>query len=172
MALVQNPPYICGPLTELTLGERPVAQAFYTQLADICAEVLGVRGWVPHEHYDPLAHKDFTPEQVYEAEHNIVCHQTSLLVVCAIGPSWGGGMEVAWAEQHRVPGVLLCHATNLRVGKISRLLRGSPIFHRQLFLAPEDDAILAYTDLDGAARCFKEWLGAVATVNGRFFLRL
>lgn len=167
MAQIQAP-YICGPLTELRLDERDFAKAFYTQLADICKEVLGVRGWVPHEHYDPVVHSSFRPHQVYEAEHNIVCQQTSLLVVCAIGPSWGGGMEVAWAEQHQVPGVLLCNAIQLRDGKVSRLLRGSPIFrHNKQFLPPEGESILACADFDDAARRFKEWLGAAATTSGR-----
>ncbi len=149
-----KPAYICGPLTELLVDDQQLMKEFYSLLADICGEVLGVRGWVPHEHYDPVAHAHFTPKEVYVAERNIV-RNCSLLVVCAYGPSWGGGMEVAWAAEHGIPGILICEEWKLEKRLISRLLRGSPIFAQ--------DSILPSSSLRNAGVFLRDWLRRHAT---------
>ncbi len=119
-------PYVCGPLTELPAGEQSPAKEFYKEIADVCAETLGVRAFVPHEHYDPVVNPDFTPKQVDEAERRQVCQRTSVLIVVAIAPSWGGGIEVEMARQSNVPIIILCEKEKLEQRKISRLLRGNP----------------------------------------------
>lgn len=118
--------YVCGPLTELSSGVQAGAKRFYGRIADVCQRVTGKRAFVPHEHYDPIRHARFTPAQVDQAERRQVCEKTSCLIVVAISPSWGGGIEVEMAHQSDVPIIVLCEDAKLKQGRISRLLRGNP----------------------------------------------
>lgn len=61
-------PYICGPLTELPVELQEPIKFIYSRLGDLCEKVLGVRGYVPHEHYDPVHSPSFTPAEVNLAE--------------------------------------------------------------------------------------------------------
>lgn len=118
--------YICGPLTELSPKRQIRIKDFYKAIADLFEAGTGVRAFVPHEHYDPVKHANYTPGEVDAAEREQVCHNTSLLVVVAIAPSWGGGIEVEMANRNNVPVVILCTRKKLKARKISRLLRGNP----------------------------------------------
>jgi hypothetical protein len=118
--------YICGPLTELTEGRREWAKGFYVDIAQVCLEEAGVRAFVPHEHYDPVKNAKATPIEVDVAERHQVCKRTSILIVVALEPSWGGGIEVEMANQSGVPVLVLCEEEKLEARKISRLLRGNP----------------------------------------------
>ncbi len=157
--------YICGPLTELLsdpwgilrimrwminflpwllFGRRLVhfwtaqeAKAFYVKVADHIERLEGNRPFVPHEHYDPIRHAHFTPVQVDEAERNQVCNKTWLLVVVAVAPSWGGGIEVEWAHQNNIRVVILWQDGM----KLSRLLRGNPAIDKVLNYAMEEEAL-------------------------------
>ncbi len=131
-------PYICYALTELDPAIRDEAKAFYVRAADACEEILGTRGFVPHEHYDPM---NFTPTQVDEAERKQVCEHSSLLVVIALAPSWGGGIEVEMANQTSIPAILLCEKAKLEAHLISRLLRGNPAVKQIIAFTDYDDAI-------------------------------
>ncbi|MDO8536628.1 MAG: hypothetical protein Q7R94_00055 [bacterium] len=126
MKLKKLPAYICGPLTELPPDEQERIKSLYSGIADLFKELTGIRAFVPHEHYDPVKHADFSPDQIDSAERWQVCRKTSLLVVVAIVPSWGGGIEVEMANRSGVPVVILCEKEKLRQKKISRLLRGNP----------------------------------------------
>ena len=119
-------PYVCGPLTELDTAVQPGVKRFYARIADSCEVVLGVRAFVPHEHYDPVRHAGFKPSEVDAAERRQVCELTSLLIVVPIAPSWGGGIEVEMAYRSGVPSLLLCERAKLEARRISRLLRGNP----------------------------------------------
>ena len=119
---MSNRPYICGPLTELTPQIREAVKEFYTRLADLCERILGVRAFVPHEHYDPITHAHFTPQDVDQAERHLVCKETSLLIVVAIEPTWGGGIEVEMAHRSDVPVIIVQPSYKT----VSRLLRGNP----------------------------------------------
>ncbi|MDD2757786.1 MAG: hypothetical protein PHD72_00210 [Patescibacteria group bacterium] len=119
-------PYICGPLTELPPEKQGPTKEFYVRVAELCYYVLGVRGFVPHEHYDPVAHANFTPQDVDKAERRQVCKRTSVLIVVPLAPSWGGGIEVEMARQSNVPALVLCEKEKLERRLISRLLRGNP----------------------------------------------
>lgn len=119
-------PYICSPLTELAPDKQEAAKLFFKNIADICKDILGFRAFVPHEHFDPIKHAQFTPQDVDNAERHQVCDLTSLLIVVAIAPSWGGGIEVEMANQNNVPVIILCDKEKLKNKKISRLLRGNP----------------------------------------------
>mgnify|MGYP001600443790 CR=1 FL=1 len=118
--------YICGPLTELPAERKLWAKRFYAKLADVCKETTGKRAFVPHEHYDPQIHAKFTPQEVDCAERKQVCEKTSVLIVVAIAPSWGGGIEVEMAHRSGVPIIIICERGKIMLKKISRLLLGNP----------------------------------------------
>lgn len=136
-------PYICYALTELSPKFREQAKAFYVRAGDTCAEIYGSeqRGFVPHEHYDPQKHKDFTPAQVDAAERRQVTQNTSLVIVIALEPSWGGGIEVEMARSAGVPIILICEKAKLEARLISRLLRGNPAVQEVIEFEDFDDAI-------------------------------
>ncbi len=133
--------YICAPLTELTPEQQKKAKEFYVQIADVCQEVMGARAFVPHEHYDPVKHASFTPSDVDGAERRQVCNHTSVLIVVAIAPSWGGGIEVEMANRSKVPVVILCGRDNLENRRISRLLRGNPAVVATIPYSNEEEAL-------------------------------
>lgn len=141
-----KPAYICGPLTELDPKTKELAMRLYEQIADICEDVLGIRAFVPHEHYDPVKHKNYTPADVDKAEREQVMHQTSVLIVLPIAPSWGGGIEVEMARQEGVPVILLCERKKLEARLISRLLRGNPAVSVEVSYDSEIDAYAAIKD--------------------------
>jgi len=122
MATSVKVPYVCGPLTELPAEIQQQTKELYCKIADVCESSLGVRAFVPHEHYDPIKHADFTPWQVDAAERYQVSEKTSVLIVMAIAPSWGGGIEVEIANKSGVC-VVIYHPADK---KVSRLLRGNP----------------------------------------------
>ena len=136
-----KPAYICGPLTELPAEEQVGVKAFYAAIADLFQAETGVRAFVPHEHYDPVKHANFTPQEVDIVERQQVCEGTSLLVVVAIEPSWGGGIEVEMANRSNVPALILCDQGKLEARKISRLLRGNPAVVQILAYESHADAL-------------------------------
>ena len=143
--------YICGALTELwnpnwlqripyaildlvrsCLGLKPKmrmtqqwVKAFYAVLGDVCEQELGVRAFVPHEHFDPIKHKGYTPQQVDQNERRQVCEMTSVLVCVGFNPTWGGGIEVEMASHSHVPAIILQPPKSL-----SRLFIGNPAIKR------------------------------------------
>jgi hypothetical protein len=129
--------YICGPLTELLPDEQAVIKALYVRIADAHEEYFGNRAFVPHEHYDPTLHANFLPEDVDKAERNQVCKKTSVLVVVAIAPSWGGGIEVEMANHSNVPAILFYPKGK----KVSRLLKGNPAIREIIEYTNEHTAI-------------------------------
>ena len=114
--------YICGPLTELPPDVQESVRNLYSRIADAHKQYFDIRAFVPHEHYDPIRHSNFLPEDVDEAERDQVCNKTSVLIVVAIAPSWGGGIEVEMANHSGVPAILFYPKGK----KVSRLLRGNP----------------------------------------------
>jgi len=141
-------PYITGALTELAEDIQAEVKKFYVDIADVCLEVIGVRGFVPHEHFDPIKHRDFTPPQVDASEREQVTKKSSFLIVVAIEPTWGGGIEVEMANNNGVPIILLCPKDKLDQRRISRLLRGNPAIHQ----------IITYENFEGALTALREFL--------------
>ena len=135
--MIQKVPYICGPLTELKPTEQFAVKRFYEKIGDLCQNVNQVRAFVPHQYFDPILHADFTPTQIDKAEREQVCNRTSLLIVVAIAPSWGGGIEVEMAHRSRVPVIVLVP----RGKKVSRLLRGNPAVQEVIVYGSEEDAL-------------------------------
>lgn len=115
-------PYVCGPLTELSKETGEQARAIYTAIAEITENILGKRAFVPHEHFDPL-NSNATSQQVYQTESERIKHQTSLVIVVAIAPSWGGGGEIQLANEYSVP-IIICKP---RGKTISRYILGMPM---------------------------------------------
>jgi hypothetical protein len=134
-------PYVCGPLTELAPDEQESVKLFYQHIADVCEKVIGIRAFVPHEHYDPVNHIVHTPQDVDRAEREQVCNRTSLVIVAAIAPSWGGGIEVEMANQNNVPVIILCEEEKLKNRKISRLLRGNPAVRDVMTYSTNEEAL-------------------------------
>ena len=129
--------YICGPLTELSEQEQKSVKSFYSRIADVCEGAAGKRAFVPHEHFDPIKHPSFLPAEVDRVERNQVCNLTSVLIVVAIAPSWGGGIEVEMANNNKIP-VIILH----QKGKgISRLLRGNPAVAEIVAYGSEEEAL-------------------------------
>ena len=124
--LAKKPAYICGPLTELNPAKAVLAQDLYSAMADVLKETTGIRAFVPHEHYDPILHANFTAREVYEAESAQVMEHTSLLVIVPIAPSWGGGIEAQMANFADIPAIVVKEDHQ----KLSRLLMGLPNIKR------------------------------------------
>ena len=139
-------PYICGPLTELKPEIQADVKSFYTKLGTLCESLFGERAFVPHEHYDPIKNANFTPQEVDRAERAQVCENTSVLIACAIEPSWGSGIEVEMAFRSNVPVIILKPPKN-----ISRLLRGNPAVFKIIEFETFMDALekVAHADLSG-----------------------
>lgn len=136
-----KPAYVCGPLTELSPEEQATVKAFYSEIGDLCEEVTGIRAFVPHEYFDPIKMANFTPGDVDAAERRQVCEETSVVIVIAVAPSWGGGIEVEMAYRSAVPVIILCETEKLQQRKISRLLRGNPAVAAILDYASKEDAL-------------------------------
>lgn len=134
-------PYICGPLTWLPTEQQEAVKQFYVKLGDVCEFAIGVRAFVPHEHYDPINMPHFTPTEVDAAERRIVCYETSVLIVVAIAPSWGGGIEVEMANRHNVPAILLYGLDQYAAGLIPRLLRGNPAIKKSIAYLSQAQAV-------------------------------
>jgi hypothetical protein len=133
--------YICGPLTELPKDKQAQIKEFYSNVAATCEKVTGKRGFLPHEHGDPVLHANLTPAQIDAMDRAQVCQKTSLLLVVAVATSWGGGIEVEMANQHNIPAILLCPQEKLQQRTISRLLRGNPAIRTILAYKDEGDAL-------------------------------
>ena len=139
--MIIKTPYVCGPLTELSPAAQKSVKLFYKHIADICEKIIGTRAFVPHEHFDPIKHAAYTPQDVDKAERHQVCTLTSLLIVVAIEPSWGGGIEVEMARENKVPVIILCEKEKLEKRKISRLLRGNPAVKEIISYSSENEAL-------------------------------
>lgn len=138
--------YVCGPLTELSPADQVRVKLTYQRVADVAKKVLGVRGFVPHEHYDPIKNASATPQDVDTAERDQVCNKTSCLVVIAEAPSWGGGIEVEMANHSAVPVVIFAEQAKLEARLVSRLLRGNPAVVAVRTYATEEELLEAVAE--------------------------
>ncbi len=125
--------YISGALTNV--DDLPAAKAFYEAIGALCEE-MGLEAYVPHLHTDPVRHPGITPRQVFVTDkHHVV---RSNLVIAYIGiPSLGVGMELAYAETHDVPIILLYE----RGRAVSRIARGVPTIVSEIQFEDYEDAL-------------------------------
>ena len=151
----QKTVYVCGALTEVPAEQKEEVKKFYEKIADLCEKTTGIRAFVPHEHYDPIVHANWTPAQVDESERRQVCDLSSCIVAVTLFPSWGSGIEVEMACKSSVPVILLCQKEKLEKRLVSRLLRGNPAVK----------AIINYEDEDSAMQQLEIELKKVLNIN-------
>jgi len=125
--------YISGALTGI---ENSVEiKAFYEAIGSLCQEI-GFQAYVPHLKTDPTNNPDVSPRQVFETDK----HQVSIadLVIAYLGyPSFGVGMELAYAETKTIPLILLYE----RGKNISRFPRGIPTVISEIQFSSYEDAL-------------------------------
>jgi hypothetical protein len=146
MAMVKSA-YICGPLTELPPDQKGQAKAFYEAVGALASRITGTEAFVPHKHYDPVVHANFTPPEVYGAESEQIYNHTSIIIVVALAPSWGGGGEVQMANERGIPVVILRDAVELTQGHLSRFLCGGPSIKEVVGYHTIEEALLLLEDV-------------------------
>lgn len=126
--------YISGALTGV---ENPaIIKAFYEAIGSLCEEI-GFGSYVPHLNTDPINNPDVTPRQVFEVDKHQV--STSDLVIAYLGyPSFGAGMELAYAETNSIPIILLYE----RGKYVSRFPRGIPTVVSEIQFSNYEDALI------------------------------
>ena len=117
----------------------------YEFAAGVC-ERAGYIAYVPHQHTDPELRADADPAEVYAIDSEKV-KAAKAIVAFANEPSFGTGMEIMLAVQHKVPVTLFRRADI----QISRYLRGFLMAHGYA------DA-QAYTDETDLAAQITGWL--------------
>lgn len=101
-------PSVIGPLRELILHERPAAERFYNDIADLCEEVMGDRARASREISDPIEYMRTFPTDLYTETRFQIQERTSLLIVVPVAPCWNfGGMEIEMAYRAGVPVLFL-----------------------------------------------------------------
>ncbi len=126
--------YISGALTGITNSEE--IKAFYEAIGSLCEE-LGFQSYVPHLHTDPINNPHVTPQQVFETDKHQVT--SSDLVIAYLGcPSFGVGMELAFAEIRGIPVILLYEQDK----KVSRFPRGIPTKIAEIQFKDYEDALV------------------------------
>lgn len=139
-------PYICGALTKFPSEIDPQeVKNLYSRFGDVFQRLIGVRAFVPHEHYDPIKFPHFEDTEITDAELGQIIHRTSILVVVNVAPTTGGGIEIAFAAMHKVPVVFFSPKE-----KISRIVTGTPkkfgVFQGIKYFSNFDEAILVLRD--------------------------
>jgi nucleoside 2-deoxyribosyltransferase len=125
--------YISGALTGIKNSVE--IKDFYEAIGSLCQKI-GFQAYVPHLKTDPTNHPDVSPSQVFETDKHQV--STSDLVIAYLGiPSFGVGMELAYAETNTIPLILLYEQ-----GKnISRFPRGIPTIISEIQFSSHEDAL-------------------------------
>jgi nucleoside 2-deoxyribosyltransferase len=125
--------YISGALTGIKSLEE--TKAFYEAIGSLCHEV-GFQAYVPHTNTDPIKNPDLSPHQVFKTDKHQV--SSSDLVIAYLGmPSFGVGMELAYAEINNIPLIILYEQ-----GKnISRFPRGIPTLISEIQFSSYEDAL-------------------------------
>ena len=128
-----NPIYVSGALTGIENPER--IKAFYETIGSLCEEI-GFEAYVPHINTDPINNPDISPRQVFETDKSQVT--ASDLVIAYVGyPSFGVGMELAYAETNSIPIILLYEKGK----EISRFPRGIPTVIVEIQFKDYEDAL-------------------------------
>lgn len=125
--------YISGALTGIENPEK--IKAFYEAIASICEEI-GFNAYVPHVNTDPINNADISPRQVFETDKHQVS-RSSLLIAYLGYPSFGVGMELAYADTNAIPIILLYEKGKV----ISRFPRGIPTVISEIQFNDYDDAL-------------------------------
>lgn len=125
--------YISGALTGIKNSAE--IKAFYEAIGSLGQE-MGFQAYVPHLKTDPTNNPDVSPRQVFETDKHQV--SASDLVIAYLGfPSFGVGMELAYAEINNIPLILLYE----RAKNISRFPRGIPTVISEIQFNSYEDAL-------------------------------
>lgn len=129
--------YIGGGLT----GQDDDIKIKYEKTGKMIDQMGGF-GYVPHVYgTDPVKHPDVSPEDVRNIDFLWSVLLPSADIFWCDNPSFGVGIEMAWAEIYDIPSIKI-HNKNITV---SRMPRG--LYHSQ---------ILAYNDIDDAYKLIKK----------------
>jgi len=118
--------YVCGPLPELPSEHQITMRILYAAIADVFKEVAGVRAFVSHEHFDPVAHANDKSSEIHVAKQDQICNETYLVVVVAKAPFSGHDIEVEMARQSGIPAIIVGEREELRAQEIFRLRHSNP----------------------------------------------
>ncbi|MEO1433285.1 MAG: XRE family transcriptional regulator [Cyanobacteria bacterium J06633_8] len=135
--------YISGALTGIENSE--VIKSFYEDIGSLCKN-MGFESYVPHLNTDPINHPNIDPTKVFETDK----HQVGMsnLVIAYLGfPSFGVGMELAYAENKGISVILLYETDK----SISRFPRGIPTIFSEIKFHNYKDA------LSKLEKVLKEW---------------
>jgi len=128
--------YVSGALTGVS--DLAELKCFYEAIAEACRE-QGLKPYVPHLHTEPGT--DHSPQQVFWTDKTTVLE--SGLVLAYMGhPSFGVGMEVAYAEEYGIPVIFLYREGTV----VSRMPRGIPSLFREIIYVSQDDALAQLHD--------------------------
>lgn len=135
----KNRVYISGALTGIKNSTE--IKAFYEAIGSLCQK-RGFQAYVPHLTTDPTNNPDVSPRQVFETDKFQI--SSSDLVIAYLGlPSFGVGMELAYAEINNIPLILLYEQ-----GKnISRFPRGIPTVISEIQFSSYEDALIQLRSL-------------------------
>ncbi len=97
---------------------------------------MGFRAYVPHVATDPITHADISPSQVFETDKYQVS-QADLIIAYLGCPSFGVGMELAYADINAIPIILLYEQDK----HISRFPRGIPKIFSEIQFRDYEDAL-------------------------------
>lgn len=124
--------YLSGALTGIEKPEK--VRKFYEDIGLLCRR-LNLTPYIPHTVSDPIFNHKLDPREVFEIDKQRV--KQSDLVVAYLGlPSLGVGMELAYAECHAIPIIILYES-----GKpVSRFARGIPTIISEISFNTERDA--------------------------------
>lgn len=126
--------YISGALTGIE--NSAATKGFYEAIGSLCQE-MGFQAYIPHLNTDPINNPDVSPSQVFEVDKHQV--STSDLVIAYLGyPSFGAGMELAYAETNSIPIILLYE----RGKYVSRFPRGIPTVVSEIQFNDYEDALI------------------------------
>jgi 2'-deoxynucleoside 5'-phosphate N-hydrolase len=126
--------YISAALTQI---ENPIkSKEFYERIGSVC-DAIGFHSYVPHLHTDPVNNPDITPREVFEHDTHQVT--TADLLIAYLGfPSFGVGMELAYAQGKNIPIILLYEKGK----KISRYPRGIPCIIAEIQFNSHEEALI------------------------------
>lgn len=125
--------YISGALTGVENSAE--VKALYEAIGSLCEE-MAFQAYVPHLATDPTNNPDVSPRQVYEIDKLQVSNSDIVIAYLGI-PSFGVGMELAYAEINNIPLILLYE----RSKTISRFPRGIPTVISEVQFSSKEDAL-------------------------------
>lgn len=126
--------FFAGPLTDLKNPDK--TKAFYRKLAQVARANNLHYYWAFLKGTDPIKNPDVSPAEVYKVDTYQLKH-SDIMVAYMGEPSIGTGIEIEFANTHRIPVYILYEKGK----RVSRMLRGCPAVKKELVFASEKEAI-------------------------------